>query len=67
MSYVSYMSSIHLALVKGLYDGDTKSDVLSKVTPMNLEDTLAFVEAREANGTSKCLVEVHHPVKSMPC
>ena len=28
---------------------------------------MAFVEATEANGTSKCLVEVRHPVKSMPC
>ena len=30
---------------KGLYDGDTKGEVLLKV--MNLEDTVAFVEARE--------------------
>jgi hypothetical protein len=33
--------------VKGLYDGDTKGKVLSEVTQMNLEDTVAFVEARE--------------------
>ena len=39
--------SILRTLVKGLYDGDTKSEVLSKVTQMNLEDTVAFVEARE--------------------
>ena len=31
--------SILRTLVKGLYDGDTKSEVLSKVTQMNLEDT----------------------------
>ena len=45
MSYAE--PSILLALVKGLYDGDTKSEVLSKVVQMNLEDTVAFVEARE--------------------
>ena len=39
--------SILLALVKGLYEGDTKGEVLSKVTQMNLKDTIAFVEARE--------------------
>ena len=39
--------SILLALLKGLYDGDTKSEVLSKVIQMNLEETVAFVEARE--------------------
>ena len=36
-----------LALVKGLYDAETKSEVLSKVVQMNLEETVAFVEARE--------------------
>ena len=35
--------SILLALVKGLSDGDTKSEVLSKVVQMNLEETVAFV------------------------
>ena len=45
---VSYAKpSILLALVKGLFDGDTKSEVLSKVVQINLEDTVAFVEARE--------------------
>ena len=45
---VSYMEPSNLlALVKGLYDGDTKGEVLSEVTQMNLEDTVAFVEARE--------------------
>ena len=45
---VSYVEpSILLALVKGQYDGDTKGEVLSKVTQINLEDTVAFVEARE--------------------
>ena len=40
---VSYLdSSILLALVKGLYDGDTKSEVLSKGTQMNLEDTVTL-------------------------
>ena len=39
--------SILLALVKGLYTGDTKSEVLSKVVQMNLEETVAFVEAWE--------------------
>ena len=38
--------TILLALVKGLYDGDTKGEVLSKVTQMNLDDTVTFVEAR---------------------
>ena len=45
---VSYVEPSNLlALVKGLYDGDTKGEVLSEVTQMNLEDTVAFVEARE--------------------
>ena len=39
--------SILLALVKGLYDAETKNEVLSKVLQMNLEETVAFVEARE--------------------
>ena len=40
---VSYVKpSILPALVKGLYDRDTKGEVLSKVTQMNLEDTVAF-------------------------
>ena len=36
-----------LALVNSLYDGYNKSEVLSMVVQMNLEDTVAFVEARE--------------------
>ena len=31
--------------MKSLYNGDTKHEVLSEVTQMNLEDTVAFVEA----------------------
>ena len=38
---------ILLALVRGLYDEDTKSEVISKLAQMTLEDTVAFVEARE--------------------
>ena len=34
-----------LTMVKSLYNGDTKHKVLSEVTQMNLEDTVAFVEA----------------------
>merc|ERR1711888_561948 len=36
-----------MTLINGLYDGDTQQAVLSKVTEMNLEDTIVFVEARE--------------------
>ena len=39
--------TILLALVKGLADGDTKAEILSKVKQMNLDNTMAFVEARE--------------------
>ena len=34
-------------LVKGLVDNETKGEILSKVQPLSLEDTIAFVEARE--------------------
>ena len=36
-----------MTLINGLYDGDTQQAVLSKVTELNLEDTIVFVEARE--------------------
>ena len=39
--------TILLALVKGLADGDTKGKILSKVKQMDLDETRAFVEARE--------------------
>ena len=39
--------TILLALVKGLADGDTKGEILSKMKPMNLDDSVAFVKARE--------------------
>ena len=38
-----------LALVKGLYDEDIRNEVLLKEIQMNLEDTIAFAEARETN------------------
>ena len=39
--------TIHLALVKGLVDMDTKGEILSKLKQMDLDETVAFVEARE--------------------
>ena len=39
--------AILLALVKGLADWDTKCEILSKLKQMNLDETMAFVEARE--------------------
>ena len=39
--------TILLALVKGLVDVDTKGEILSKVKQMDLDETLAFLEARE--------------------
>ena len=39
--------TILLALVKGLVDVDTKGEILSKVKQMDLEETQAFMEARE--------------------
>jgi hypothetical protein len=45
---VSHMvPTILLALVKGLADWDTKCEILSKLKQMNLDETMAFVEARE--------------------
>ena len=39
--------TILLALVNGLADGDTKGKILSKVKQMNLDESVAFVKARE--------------------
>jgi hypothetical protein len=39
--------TILLALVKGLADGDTKDEILSKVKQMDLDETVDFVEVRE--------------------
>ena len=39
--------TILLALVKGLADGDTKDKIPSKVKQMNLDETVAFEEARD--------------------
>ena len=45
---VSHMEpTILLALVKGLADGDTQCEILSKLKQMNLDETMAFLEARE--------------------
>ena len=41
-----------MTLINGLYDGDTQQAVLSKVTELNLEDTIIFVEAREVGKNS---------------
>ena len=40
-------ATIPLALVKGLFDVDTKVEILSKVKQMDLDETVAFDEARE--------------------
>ena len=50
---VSYANkSIHTALVRGLYDTETKGELLSKVEKLSLDDTVAFVEARETGKRS---------------
>merc|ERR1712055_918702 len=41
-----------MTLINGLYDGDTQQAVLSKVTELNLEETIVFVEAREVGKNS---------------
>ena len=40
------------ALVKGLNDPETKKELLSKVTELALDETIAFVEAREIGARS---------------
>ena len=40
------------ALVKGLNDPETKKELLSKVTELALDETIAFVEARETGARS---------------
>ena len=40
-------ATILLALVKGLDEMDTKGEIQSKEKQMNLDETVAFVEARE--------------------
>ena len=39
-------ATILLALVKGLVDVDTKGKILSKVQQMDMDMTVAFVEAK---------------------
>ena len=41
-----------MAMVKGLNDEDTKQEVMSKVKEMSLDETIAFVEARETGKKS---------------
>ena len=43
---------IHTTLVKGLVDNETKGEILSKVDKLTLEQTIAFVEARETGQRS---------------
>ena len=43
---------LHLCLVKGLADEDTKHEILSKVDEMSLDDTITFIEARETGKKS---------------
>ena len=43
---------ILMAMIKGLNDEDTKQEVMSKVTELSLEETIAFVEARETGKKS---------------
>ena len=62
---VSHMvPTILLALVKGLTDWDTKCEILSKLKQMNLDETMAFVEAREASEIT--VVGRQHPSGSHP-
>ena len=42
-------SWILLLLVKNLYDSDIRQEVMSKVTVMTLDETIAFVEAKETS------------------
>ena len=41
-----------MSLINGLNDEDTKQEVLSKVEEKTLDDTIAFVEARETGKNS---------------
>ena len=43
---------IHTTLVKGLVDNETKGEILSKVDKFTLDQTVAFVEARETGQRS---------------
>ena len=43
---------IHTTLVKGLVDNETKGEILSKVDKFTLDQTIAFVEARETGQRS---------------
>ena len=42
-------SWILLLLVKNLYDADIRQEVMSKVKVMSLDDTIAFIEAKETS------------------
>ena len=47
---------ILMAMVKGLYDEDTKQEIMSKVKEMSFDETVTFVEARETGKKSvNCL------------
>ena len=52
--------SILLSLVKGIYNGDTKSEVHSKVAQMNLEETVV-IDRRDIQS----FMRDTHPVRSM--
>ena len=52
-SAVSYAErSIHTTLVKGLFDTETKGEILSKVDMPTLAETVTFLEARETGKRS---------------
>ena len=51
-------SWILLLLVKNLYDSDIRQEVMSKVTVMTLDETIAFVEAKEASLKATCNVTI---------
>lgn len=55
---VSYANQLILhALVRGLHDSETKEEILSKTPELDLEGSIAFVEAREAGKRSAGYLE----------
>ena len=46
-----------LLLVKNLNDSDTRQEIMSKVQKMDLNDTIAFVEAKETSRKAQSSLE----------
>ena len=46
---------VRMSLIGGLNDEDTKQEVLSKVEELPLDETIAYVKARETGKTSRTI------------